>query len=249
MQAIIMAAGRGSRLEHLTDNKPKAFLEVKGFKLIEYNIALLHSVGVNNIIIVTGYMNEFFEELVEDIPGIQCIYNPFYEHMNVLGSFFMGQEYLKNEDVIYMHADTLCSPEILNSMIKCDGDIILPVEFKTCDDEAMKVRTESGFVVEISKQINPDIAEGEFIGICKIKKEIIPKVKSAVKKLLKEKKFMEYFESCIQVLADEKKCSLVAVPTGDRFWGEVDFLEDYERVTQLMPIDLYRVTEEEFRHA
>ena len=45
MQAIIMAAGKGSRLGQLTKDKPKSFVEVKGIKLLEYNIALLHEYG------------------------------------------------------------------------------------------------------------------------------------------------------------------------------------------------------------
>ena len=52
MQAIIMAAGKGSRLGGLTADMPKAFLEIKGIKLIEYNIALLHSCGIKDIILV-----------------------------------------------------------------------------------------------------------------------------------------------------------------------------------------------------
>ena len=87
MQAIIMAAGKGSRLGNLTQDMPKSFLEIQGIKLIEYNIALLHAYGINDIVIVTGYQCEKIEELVKDIEGIQCVYNPFYEMVNVLGSF------------------------------------------------------------------------------------------------------------------------------------------------------------------
>ena len=113
-----MAAGKGSRLGDLTENKPKAFLEIEGIKLIEYSIALLHAYGIKDIILVTGYMNEKYEELVKKYDGIVCVYNPFYEMMNVLGSFYMAQEYLKEEDTIYMHADTLCDPDIFENMIK-----------------------------------------------------------------------------------------------------------------------------------
>jgi len=67
MQAIIMAAGKGSRLGSLTENMPKSFLEIKGFKMIEYNISMLHAFGIKDIIIVTGYQSDMFEELVEKI--------------------------------------------------------------------------------------------------------------------------------------------------------------------------------------
>ena len=229
MQAIIMAAGVGSRLGDLTKDRPKAFLEINGKKLIEYNLDILRSLGVDDIIIVTGYMCEKFEELTKDMPGVKCVFNPFYEMVNVLGSFYIGQEYLKNDDFIYLHADTLADPEIFERMISAEGDIVMPVDFKECDEEAMKVTTENSKVTEVSKLIALDKAEGEFIGICKIKKEVIPDLKEASKMLLKEKEFKSYFEAAIQEIIDQEKFSAVSIPTENSFWCEVDFLEDYDR--------------------
>ncbi|MDF2565867.1 MAG: putative sugar nucleotidyltransferase, partial [Massilibacillus sp.] len=65
MQAIIMAAGKGSRLGEITNGKPKSFLEIKGKKLIEYNIQMLHKYGIHDITIVTGYQSEAFVELTQ----------------------------------------------------------------------------------------------------------------------------------------------------------------------------------------
>ena len=246
MQAIIMAAGKGSRLGELTQDKPKSFVEVKGIKLLEYNIALLHAYGIKDILLVTGYKNEMMEELTERIEGIKCIYNPFYEMVNVLGSFYMAQEYL-NSDFVYLHADTLCAPEIFEYMLQMDGDIVLPVEHKLCDEEAMKVRTENGQLIEISKQIACEKAEGEFIGIAKIRENVLADLREASKKLMKEKKFAAYFESAIQELANEAKHPIKIFPTENYFWGEVDFLEDYRRVCENIPDNLLKIAEKEWK--
>lgn len=245
MQAIIMAAGKGSRLGTLTRNKPKAFLEIDGIKLIEYNIALLHSYGITDILIVTGYKNEQFEKLSPKIDELRYVYNPFYEMVNVLGSFYIAQEYL-SEDTIYLHADTLCSPEIFKDMLEKKADMVLPVDFKTCDEEAMKVLTQNGCVVKISKEIPCNIGEGEFIGIAKISKRILPDLKVAVKKLMKEKKFGSYFEGAIQELIGLRKYKLEALPTEGRFWVEVDFEEDYEKAKNEITDGLVRLAEREF---
>lgn len=231
MQAIIMAAGKGSRLGNLTEDKPKCFLEIEGIKLIEYNIALLHSYGIHNIIIVTGYMTEKMEEFAAGIEGVKCIYNPFYEMVNVLGSFYMAQEHL-GEDTIYMHADTLCAPEILETILHTEGDIVLPVEYKHCDEEAMKVVTENGRVTEISKLIPCQKAEGEFIGIAKLDSKVLPALRAATKNLMIQKEFSAYFEGAIQELIDEGNNHIVATSIGEYFWSEVDFLEDYQRATE-----------------
>lgn len=245
MQAIIMAAGKGSRLGTLTENKPKAFLKINGIRLIEYNIALLHAYGITDILIVTGYQEEYFEEMARKISGLRCIYNPFYEMANVLGSFYMAQEYL-SEDAVYLHADTLCSPDILKEMLHSSGDMVLPVDFKPCDEEAMKVRTMDGCVTEISKEIPCDIGEGEFIGIARINKAILPDLRAAVKKLMKEKQFGSYFEGAVQELIGLQKYQLKALPTKDRFWAEIDFEEDYKKAGNEIEDELIRLAEREF---
>ena len=58
MKAIILAAGQGTRLNHYTDNLPKGMLSFAGETLIERQIRLFNSIGIKDIIIVTGYMSE-----------------------------------------------------------------------------------------------------------------------------------------------------------------------------------------------
>lgn len=237
MQAIIMAAGKGSRLGNLTAGKPKSFVEIKGKKLIEYNLKLLEKYGVDEIIIVTGYQCEAFEELMRDMKNIKFVYNPFYEMVNVLGSFYMGMNML-NDDFIYLHADTICEPKIFEKLVRLEADVILPVDYKICDDEAMKVRSENGQVVQITKQMPNELAEGEFIGMAAFKKKVIPALKEKTKQLMKEKAFTDYFESAIQRLIDQEKFDIRTVPTDGAFWTEVDFIEDYEKATADIPESL-----------
>ena len=240
MQAIIMAAGKGSRLGQLTKDKPKSFVEVKGIKLLEYNIALLHEYGITDIVVVTGYMSEKIEELCKNITGVRCVFNPFYEQVNVLGSFYIGMPYI-HEDIIYMHADTLCAPSIFDRLIHKLADIVLPIDYKVCDEEAMKVRTDENKVVEISKNISCSEAEGEFIGIAKISKEALVDIKYATKVLMQKKEFTSYFEGAIEYLINHKDYKPSIVSTDGEFWGEIDFMEDYENVCSKIPEELFRM--------
>ena len=243
MQAIIMAAGRGSRLGNLTENIPKAFLEAKGHRLIDYNLALLHENGIEDIKIVTGYKAELYEAMERKHAGITCIYNPFNEHCNVLGSFYMAQEKLADVDTIYLHADTLCDPEIFKEMVQGEGDIVMPVDFKPCDSEAMKVTTQAGQIVKVSKEIPEADAEGEFIGMAKLGKRAMPAIKEASQKLMREGCLKSYFEGAIQEVIDRGGYTVSALPTKNRFWGEVDFEEDYEYVKANLPDTLWQLAE------
>ncbi|MFV0464531.1 MAG: NTP transferase domain-containing protein [Lachnospiraceae bacterium] len=244
MQAIIMAAGKGSRLGELTEEMPKSFLEIRGIKLIEYNVALLHAFDIKDIVIVTGYMTEKIEEWAAD-KGITCVYNPFFEMTNVLGSFYMGQEHL-NQDVIYMHADTLAEPAILEQMLKADGDIVLPVDHKKCDEEAMKVLLQNNEIVQISKLIPCEKAAGEFIGIARINQNVLPALKRASKEVLKRKNYTAYFEAAIQELINERSYSMEILPTDQYFWAEIDFAEDYARAKAEITEALLQVGRGEF---
>jgi len=185
MQAIIMAAGKGSRLGELTNNKPKSFIEIEGKKLIEYNLDMLSMYGINDIVIVIGYMAEEFEKLLSERNGIKFSFNPFYDTTNVLPSFWFGQELLI-DDFIYMHADTLCDTEIFKELLEHDGEIVLPIDFSSCDEEAMKVKLIDDEVKFINKTMNLESADGEFIGIAKISKKCIPAIKSVTNQIMKE---------------------------------------------------------------
>lgn len=245
MQAIIMAAGKGSRLGDLTKDMPKSFLEIKGIKLIEYNIAMLHAFGIKDIIIVTGYQYEQFEKLIEKIEGIQCVFNPFYESVNVLGSFYIAQNYL-HDDFIYLHADTLCDPDIFKRILNGKGDMTLPVDFGPCDEEAMKVKIKNGNIVEINKTMPCDTAEGEFIGIAKINNIVIKELKESTIQLMKEKEFTSYFEGAVQRVIDTQKFRVEPIATAKQFWGEIDFLEDYQKATEEIPDSLVEIARGEF---
>lgn len=237
MQAIIMAAGKGSRLGSLTESKPKSLLEIKGKRLLDINIAMLHKYGIWDITIVTGYQDWQFVEATKGIPGITLIYNPFYEFTNVIGSYYMGMRQL-HDDFVYLHADTICDTAIFDELLRCEGDVVLPVDTKPCDDEAMKVRLNDGQIVEITKQMPVEVAAGEFIGIAKFKKNVIDDLNESTIGVLRDKIFTSYFEGALQRVMDMNKYDIRMIETNGRFWGEVDFLEDYQRAEKNICLDL-----------
>ena len=58
MKAIILAAGRGSRMKSLTKNTPKCLLKIKGRPLIEWQINALKGSQIDQIAVTTGYLKE-----------------------------------------------------------------------------------------------------------------------------------------------------------------------------------------------
>ncbi|WP_139653397.1 phosphotransferase [Raoultibacter phocaeensis] len=97
--AIILAAGFGSRFVPLTYDTPKGLLEVHGKPMLERQIEQLIEAGITDIVIVIGYMKEAFEYLV-DAYGVKLIYNPDYATKNNLESLRLAAPYLKNSYVL-----------------------------------------------------------------------------------------------------------------------------------------------------
>ena len=109
------------------------------------------------------------------------------------------------------------------------------MDYKICDDEAMKIRSEAGRIVQITKEMPSEQADGEFIGIASFKRTVLPVLKEKTKQLMKEKAFAAYFESAIQRLIDDENLDIKAENTDGAFWAEIDFIEDYERAVVGIP--------------
>ena len=208
MQGLIMAAGKGSRIYCLTDGEPKSFLPIHGEKLIERNVRMLKERGITDITIVVGYRDDAFYDLFGNRTDVDIHF-------------------------VYMHADTICEDSLFDRLLAHPGDIVLPVDTKPCDEEAMKVQVVDGKVVRITKKMPVSDAVGEFIGIARFSKATVPALAQAADEVLHEQRFDEYFEAAIQRVLDRRLFDAEMLDTQGARWQEVDFEEDYKRAKKL----------------
>jgi len=110
MRAILMAAGMGTRLRPLTENTPKSLVEVNGMSLLERQIINLKEVGIDEIIVLTGYLHEKFDELVKKYNLIKVI-NDKYDVYNNIYTMYLVREYL--EDAFVIDADNYITRNFL----------------------------------------------------------------------------------------------------------------------------------------
>ncbi|AQS11896.1 bifunctional IPC transferase and DIPP synthase [Clostridium saccharobutylicum] len=99
MRAILMAAGMGTRLRPLTLTTPKSLIEVNGMSLLERQIINLRERGIDEIIVLTGYLHEKFDEIVKKYNLIKVI-NDKYDVYNNIYTMYLVREYLKDAFVI-----------------------------------------------------------------------------------------------------------------------------------------------------
>lgn len=116
MNAVIIAAGFGSRLRPLTYSTPKPLIEVFNQPIIERNIEFLLEKGINKIYIIVGYNKEKFEYLREKYQGVKLIYNGKYNEYNNIYSLYLVKDYL--EDSYIIEGDIFLKKNIFDSIIK-----------------------------------------------------------------------------------------------------------------------------------
>ena len=98
--AIIMAAGLGTRMRPLTYKTPKPLIRVAGKPMVESVIEGLHQNGIYDISIVVGYLAEQFNYLGEKYPEVKLINNPYYNQYNNISSLYVARNELRNTVIL-----------------------------------------------------------------------------------------------------------------------------------------------------
>lgn len=107
MNAIILAAGLGTRLRPLTNDRPKCMVEVFGVPIVEHQIQFLHEAGITDITLVSGYKAEALEYLREKY-GVDIVWNDRYDTCNNINSLYIVRDrfhdtYVVEGDVFMAH--------------------------------------------------------------------------------------------------------------------------------------------------
>lgn len=116
MRAILLAAGKGSRISKNIPEIPKCTLNVGGKPLIQRTVELLLKNNIN-VTIVVGYRHEHIEKVLENF-DVNIVYNPFFDVTNSIGSLWLAKEYLNEEEnTIIANADVYWDQSILDLML------------------------------------------------------------------------------------------------------------------------------------
>lgn len=99
-RAIIMAAGKGTRMRPVTLHTSKPLVKVNGKRMIDSVIEALHKNGISEIYIVVGYLKDQFEILPKEYENVKLIENPFYDTCNNISSLYVARDYIENAIIL-----------------------------------------------------------------------------------------------------------------------------------------------------
>jgi choline kinase len=233
MKAIILAAGKGLRLNGTTGNTPKCLMEFGGLTLLERQLQTLRTLGIEDLVVVVGYEAGRVQQTCD--AKIRFVENHIFDQTNSLYSLWLARDELK-DGFLVINSDVLFHPQLLANLISSPyEDALLMDSCSTAlGDEEMKVKVRGGQVIDINKTMSPEEASGENLGIVKFG--------PAGARLLIEIMDTLIAGGCYRDWAPRAFCEfaaespLYAIETNGYPWIEIDFPQDYQKaVNDILP--------------
>jgi choline kinase len=235
MKGIILAAGKGSRLNGTAGDKPKCLVEAGGMTLLERQIRALRVAGVRDIAVVVGCQADRVR--AAGGPRVTYVENSRFAETNSLYSLWTARALLY-EGFVVLNCDVLFHPALLDDLLVTHHDAALLIDYRaegqTYGDEEMKVKVSRGRVTEMSKTMPPDEADGENLGIVKFGRTSAPHLVRILDRIVAEGRLKDWAPRAFSEYAQERP--LHAIGTRGYPWIEIDFPEDYQRaVREVLP--------------
>jgi L-glutamine-phosphate cytidylyltransferase len=222
VNALVLAAGRSSRLYPITRELPKCLLEVDGVKLIDRLWETFDHVGIRDRTVVTGFCREQIESHLGS--SARFVHSPNYGGTNNLESLRLALEAGVSGPLICVHSDLLMDTQILERVIESPGDVVVATD-RELVTETMKVAVSPGGHVRVGKDLDPREIVGTFPGIAGFSEkaiqclvELVPQMDTALFKTA-------YFTAAFEDLQNSGIAITLAWITG-LSWYEIDTAED-----------------------
>lgn len=250
MRAIILAAGRGLRLQQADDRQlPKCLLQFGGMSLLERHLRMLENAGVDEVVLALGYRHERVEDELDRLkwtPRPEIILNPRFELGSVLTVHSAAGAMTRGGDVLLMDADVLYDQRIAAALIQGRGPVnrvLLDRDFEA-GDEPVKLCISAGIPIELRKQLAADLQYdtiGESVGFFRFDEAGARRLAALVAGYVeRDLAHMPHEEAVRDLLRERSQIFEVADVTGAP-WIEIDFPTDviraaHEVLPQLQPL-------------
>lgn len=232
MKAIILAAGRGSRMKDLTDAVPKCLVRLRGVTLLDRQLSALHAAGITDIAIVTGYRRELLAQ-----QGLVEFHNPRWAKTNMVSSLACAQAWLDEGSCIVSYSDIFYDASGVRSLIESTAALAITYDAnwrslweKRFGDPLLDAETfrmdANHRVVEIgNKPRTLADVEGQYMGLLRITPAGWREFECIRDDLSADDRDQMHMTGTLQRVVDAGRVPVLAIPyVGD--WGEVDSADD-----------------------
>lgn len=229
--AVILAAGVGSRLRPLTDDRPKCLIEVGGRTLLDRLVSSFSRIATD-VTVVTGYRSDKVSDALAGVDfglPVRLAENREFASTNSMFSAFVARDFWRGSDKVYFsNSDVVIKPSAIANLSLEEAEHVALVVSKVCDEEDMKVRLHpsDGAVVEVSKQMPITVAHGEFTGVYCASGSGVAAFFGELERLLSDQDMVRkgWYDLVVDQLA--RKVPVRPSMLSESDYAEVDTLED-----------------------
>ena len=238
MKAVILAAGVGSRLRPHTNDKPKSMVEIKGISILKRMIDTIQSVGIKELVVLTGYHHQKIEEFItKNYPDLDVtfVHNDKYDQTNTGYSLWMTKDSVSESDFVKFDADVVFEQEVLKRLLEhpATSALCIDTNINLAAEEVKVIADEDGKVIAVGKGLDPHKSTGESIGIEKISKEAAKVLFSELEKLMADPaNHQRYYDDSYTTLVEQGIPFHHVDITGLK-WVEIDNHDDLALATEL----------------
>lgn len=219
-KAVILAAGGGQRLGHLARGMPKGFIRLGEETIIEESIKKILLLGIKEILIVTGFMDSFYERLKEKFNSITTVKNEKFAKSGTMYSLFCARNFI-DSNFLLLESDLIFETRGLVEIVKYPQENCLLLSGRTQGEDEVYVEGAEGRVSKISKDSNClENVVGEFVGISKISFSLFKKMIQASQDKFESTLQVDYDMDCISGIAKENDIFYKKID--DLLWAEID---------------------------
>lgn len=223
MQAIILAAGLGSRLHPVTGGKAKALVEVGGRPLILHQLEVLADHGVGPVLIVAGYQADEVRQVVGD--RAEFIINERYTDTNSLYSLWLARDWVKGPFVL-LNCDLFFDPRILDRLLEENGNVLAFDSTSSRGREQTKVAVRERRILDIGKDVPASSARGESLGALKFDQQGAEAMMRVADELIRDGNERAWVIEATRAVC--KEVPLYGVNVAGEAWAEIDFPYDLD---------------------
>lgn len=227
--AVILAAGRGTRLRSVVQDIPKGLITVGGRTLVDQSVSRLRKAGIDEIVIVTGYCAEHYENFASEHGGhIRTVHNPKFSESGSMYSLFCARG-VTEPPFLLLESDLIYEQRALTTLLEDAATEAILLSGPTAAGDEVFVSTEEEMLQSMSK--NPSALDGsitgELVGITKISDRLFQQMITISEKAFEKSLHVDYETDCL--VAAGRKLPIHCPLVKNLLWAEIDDENHFHR--------------------
>lgn len=223
MQALILAAGNGTRLGGASGAGSKCLREIGGRSLINRQLDILRAAGVESTVVVTGFDAESVKRSIEH--PVRFVHNNRFRETNSLYSFWLARRLIAGSTLV-LNCDVLFHAQVLDRLLATKQSAVTYDSTSGQEPEHMKVTIKGDRLLEMNKFMPQKRVCGENVGIIRLEAAAARAAFRCAGAIVKGGSERDWLGRAVNEIA--KDCPVKCVDVAGLPWIEIDFPEDLE---------------------